>query len=599
MPKGPKPESHNVAPTYADERFVDTLFDQVKFGQLLQLAETVCLRGTPDYPTATPELEGEAKVIDKFGTRGLRLAFELYDGYLEVYDPKPFESNSPDDPRIYPIDRPEYFNGPINREMLAKAEAFGKQLLDEAYNVLGSDADAYVALFRDATTTDEQFTAIDWLVRRLQSLTGRRGLQSDPDEEARLSYHPLRLSPKVIGRYPDHKVGTTCLGAAIIGASFFRKAGADIMHAGVMQSHVQSEIIDCISMMYDAMDDDSAKQFGAELPDLAKERLTAKIDEVYDIFQEDRGTHSAVYVRMVNGRWFQLDPNYNANTVLAYTMIDGEEVYEQDAAADEAYATLTQLKDIAPGLELSRYFGITTIQDTMRDVLNAVEVGETYRSDIEQLLDTMSEESTIEPFRDYIVGKIRQTVEKNEQWLKWAEESEAYEFFYKAKKGQRLDSVLENDFYAAFEKFVQWDMPIDEWRVRCQSDPEFRRNRVEDIMRLPSVVSAKYALSTQGQKETNGPHTSVELGLPDLRIGLSVLNNFALYFDDSLSAHHWLSQWSSHLAVIDRLHHANRSRAQKLTLINGSLDLQQRDLRYAVTGGKITTHADLLDHSTE
>lgn len=511
-----------------------------------------------------------------------------------------FAADAPDDPRIYPVGRPEFFNGPMNRELLAKAEAFGAQLIDEAYDVLGSDADKYVALFRDATTESEQFTAIEWLLGRLVALTGKRGLESGTDGDESLVYHPIRFSPKAIGRYPDHRLATTCLGVAVLAASFFRKAGADFMHGGVMISHSQSEMLDCIGMIQDAVGSDAAEQFGVHLPEQTEERLKAKISDVLDVFEEDRGTHSAVYVRLMNNRWFQVDPNFCSNTVFAHSVVDGVKVYEHDEAASTTYATLTTLKEVAPGLELSQFFGVNTMQSQMAEVVKAIQVPESYRSDIEQLLATLSDESTIEPLRRYIVGLIENTVAADASFAKWAKKTDAYGCVQKHRGAEREDSLLEIDFYWAFEKFVQWGMPIDEWRARCESDAEFRRNRAEDIMRLPSIVGVKYALSMQGAEKAPGPHTFVELGLPDMRIGLSALNNVALYFDNNLSVHHWLSQWSSHLAVTDRLEFAERSRAQKRTLANAVINLeQQRHLKYAQTNGKIAKHANLLGFTDE
>lgn len=597
MKEVPARQSYNVAPSYADERFVEMLFDEVEFTRLLNLAETLCLRRRPAYPECVPAAEGEGKIIEKLGTRGLRLAIELSDG-LERYDGEEFSNNTPDDPRIYPVDRPDYFNGPMNRDMLAKAEAFGAQLIDEAYDVLGSDTDEYVALFRDATDVNDQFKAIGWLLGRLVVLTGTRGLEIDTrdDDEDMPLYHPIRFSPKAIGRYPNHTIATTCLGVSILTAGFLRKAGADFMHGGVMMSHAQLEMLACAVMIQDALSDKAAEQFGAPFSDLARERLEAKAKQILDTYRSDQGTHSAIYARLVDGHWFQFDPNFNSSTVLGCSTVDGVKVYEDDAAADVTYATLTDLHGIAPGLELPQRFAVRSTQKYISEITNAIEAPGTYRSDIEQLLADTPEESTVKPFCDYILGLIKNTVAGNEKWAKWAQDAELYDYEAEDFAGDRGGSVLENDFYWAFEKFVQWDMPIDEWRERCRLDEAFRRDRTEDIMRLPSVVGLKYALSIHGSGESSmhRPHSIVELGLPDVRIGLSALNNIALYFDNDLSVHHWLSQWSSHLAVTDRLDLAARSRAHKLTLANGALNLVYRTLQYAVTGGKITEHAEAL-----
>ena len=580
-------KSYNEPPSYADERFAEMLFDEVKFERLLHLAEILCLAKSPQYETLS-RATGEQAVIERLGTRGLRLALELLEGEV-TYDAAIHESESTDTPRIYPIDRPEYFNGPLNRTLLAKAEAFGAQLLDEAYAVLGPDADEYAALFRNADTIDQQHQALSWLIGRLEALTDtKRGAVQDDDTDI---YHPLRISPKMLGRYPRHTMATTCLGVAMLGASFLRKADARFLHGGVMESERQAEIGDAIHMITALTDSDS--EFA--LPDSISERLAAKHTELFQAYTKDRGTHSALYVQLVNGDWVQIDTNFKANSMMPLVpQDDGTFGPVYDNKLTDIADTLESWRHIAPGLELSGQFWTVSPQSVLMEVLGSIVSAEERQVAVEALIDILPDESTITPLCEYVMDVVLGATYGDEGLNSWCNRNLLYD--WEATDYAYTEPALQRDCYWAVENFVLWGMPVDEWRIRCQTDAQFRANRVEDIVNLPALLVFKYGLSVQGRDESRGVHSAVEFGLPEVRIGLSVLNNIALYCDNDLSVHHWLSQWPSQVAVTDRLDTAERSRAHAATLHNNAAILDTSRLRYAAGYGKITKFLDEQGH---
>src|SRR5258708_6100145 len=92
---------------------------------------------------------------------------------------------------------------------------------------------------------------IEWLHQRIVDIhnidlpvENVDGQEDDDDEQAAPSqtpvfYHPMRLSPKMLGKYPDMPMQPTCLSASILAASFFEKASTPYMHAGVQMSAYQ------------------------------------------------------------------------------------------------------------------------------------------------------------------------------------------------------------------------------------------------------------------------------------------------------------------------------------------------------------------------
>ena len=590
------------APSYGDERFVESLMDSVYFRELLDLAEGVCLRKSPVYERSGRIQNPEAKVVQALGIRGLRSALEISMG-LDVYPQHYYDvldSSEADKARsMHPMKRPDYINGPLDRELMRRVEVFGDAIIDEAYEVLGSDADRYVALFRDAKDDDTQLEAMEWLEQRLRTLSGsKRGVEPrtpmvDDEIEAEL-YHPVRLSPKAIGRYPNHRLPPTCLGLATVAAGFLKRAGADFMHFGVLESERLAEMRMTVDFMRYVQKNEVAERFGTTIPDTLIQRMEAKCQDITAAYHEDLGTHSGLMVRLTSGTWLQMDPNYRMTTTLPqWHDKDGNVEDEFNDGVTEIYDTLQEFKELAPGLELSRDFEIQIYPILMETFINDTNLDiKEYRDTITSYIETSDGESFVEPFRKLVVedifkGGLLPAGHRDTLTARSVLDKTFFSAYETGTTKGRRELTIDKAFYEAFEKFVLWDMPLDEWRQRIQKDEAFKQRAVEDVMRLPLMTAILYSIEMIDRKRDPNMHGSMEFGLPETRIGMSVLNNFSIYFDDRLSVHHWVSQWSSSLALVDRIPHSKRSRAQHSVLTNGLLEYSMSSLKYPNHDGRI------------
>lgn len=592
-------------PTYEDARTVEMLFDPIRFERLLSLAEAVCLRRPPTYPESQPVEGAEATVITALGVRGLRAALELHMG-VDLYDVGEPDGDDPeverDDPVIHPLNRPDYFNGSLDRQALNKVAVFGESIINEGYEVLGPDTGIWVERFKAAQTDDEQIEVLEWLDARMRKIVkSERGLvkfntDTEKDMDDAYVYHPLRFSPKAIGSYPRHRLSPTCLGVSVITAGFLKRAEADFMNGGVAETSAQGEILDTITMIENSVDS-FCQRNDLIVPDELTDRLTTKADELRGVYTKDRGTHTANYVRLKSGRWYQLDPNYGVSTVVPDWHVqdmDGVEVNHTDWRINEKYETLQEFRELAPGLELT--CGITnfSVPRVMAEFLDGVTYDDRVRTVIDELLWRLDDESIPNEVRQLIMsGVFLRETEDQDQGSQYLIDDYVCRYENQTPGGQK-EYTINKVFYETFQSFVLWDMPIDEWAKRCKMDDRFRRDRVEDIMRLPILMGIQFSIALiYRQEDEPNIHNITELGLPETRIGLSVLNNVALYLDDELSIHYWGSQWSSDVPVADRLSCASRSNAQDSVANNQAGYILGRLLQYASHYDRISSFMGL------
>lgn len=592
--------SEFIEPPYADQRRVEMIFDKAEFELLYNMACDVCLGYQPTIEQDSVGIDPEAAVITELGTRGIRYALEQTIGVEQSYTLAYSKKN---DLRIDPLSRPDFFSGPMDRRQLAKVEAFGAELLKTAWYVLGSDAADYIRTLQQAKTDDEYKKVLSWLERRLYKIVRMsRGLEEveDPVGDSEI-YHPLRLSPQAIGVYPNTTLSPTCLGVATIAASFLSQAGADILHAGVMETSQQREMKDT-DMYIRSWIGKMCTMYNVSLTDELQQRLLAKSKELRAKYQGDDGNHSCVLTRLPSGEWYQLDSNYqmSGSTKGAITTSSkpaGEEI-------DSYWKLLHEFRDRAPGLELSFATGdISPIAVFVALYNQALEDGflTSLREELATLVDTMPDESSIEPIRQFISGIYfgDYTTETSDDQMTNTVLGRHITFnnYASRRPDGNKESVRNAAFYECFERYVLWGMDIEEWRERCSSDNNFRERCIDDLLRLPFLMALtrQLKLISRTRSERERIHRKLEIGLPELRIGFSVLNNFAIHSDSGPSAHHWLSQWSSHLVERDQLSQAECSRSQKAALSLAGAHYLTKRLTYSHHADTILT---FLEEST-
>jgi hypothetical protein len=452
---------------------------------------------------------------------------------------------------------------------MAKTEALGEGLLNEAYRCLGTDVDEWIEAYKSSKTEQEQIKVIEWLHTRLREMTDRSG-----EEDEAIFYHPARLSPKMIGTYPDHNVRPTCLSVSIIGASFLHQAGAEVLHAGVMQTYKERQAME-------------ATMFLAELPGLGYEHYGVKLSppvissikergrSALKQVHQDRGYHAAVMTRLMNGEWVQVDPNFDASTII------GD---ESTAALDSALDELTKLHDVAPGLERTILTRLGTISDLARLLLEdggrgLIAAPETIKAILtdpwEESIPQRIKEACVDPFYK---AKRDDHPSLNEIWFHYTNAERP--------SGAR-ESALAEGSYAMFEKYVLQSEPITDVLKRCREDEAYLQRRIEDAQALPLTVLAWHVLQGMRYFPQVPNHVIFEVGLPAMRIGSAVMNDFASYCDDQLLPSYRLSHWSSHIPITEVIPDTLKSDVQAQVVENNAHWLRT-GLRYSKDYGIIT-----------
>lgn len=227
---------------------LENMAAEPEFDDVLDTAIETCLTDAAIFETALKEVREkrrettEYNLVATLGLWGVRGAVEQASVGLELDG---YERDFRDTHSGKSILYPEQLGEGPNREVQEKIEAFGKALLEESFNVLGEDAAEKAESFQ-AMDQSDRIATLEWLLNRIAQIRdaalkpiGQEG--AGVDKEVGNAYnrifHPARLSPKLIGKYPNVELSPTCLGLSILCASFLEKAGVPYMHAGLVRSN--------------------------------------------------------------------------------------------------------------------------------------------------------------------------------------------------------------------------------------------------------------------------------------------------------------------------------------------------------------------------
>jgi len=550
--------------TEALQTRLDELMSPIHFQELLRTAEDVCLTRTPHYPGEF-SLVGEVAIVAKIGTRGIKAALELqhsipsdkhtvnHEFEDEFKRPITFDT---------PIRVPQRFSESADFSIIAKAEAFGGALMAESFRTLGQDAYEKVAAFKNATSKEDQLAVMFWLDKRLDAMTHLDNPDSGEDVEDNTVpqlYHPTRLSPKLIGVYPNQNLEPTCLSVSVIAAEFFRRAGADVMHADVARrgiEHTQASTALYISSLEAGL----KKRFGMTLPHALSDSLRHVLNQTVASISRNESHHAAVYVGLLDGTWAQFDSNF-ASTVPIRHKDSNEEL-------TKCYKTITEMKAYAPGTEIThQIMGNMALSDMALEILGSEEpltIFSIVEPAITELLNEDTESIGQRIYDNCIVPFFASTSE-NERLnkLKRVIRSSVVE-----SPPDVVEDGLQAEFYKLFEKYVLWGDSAESVVMLAQKDHNYLINRVVDIATLPFTLMA--TLSSRESKESGyfQAHSIVELGLPEQRIGLAVLSDFAAYTDPPLTPSFWMSNWPGHVSVMENINGAEHSKYQDALVYN-------------------------------
>lgn len=536
-----------MEPTLREEAIPEQILSKEEFHQLASLVEHVCL-STPLQEARVRERDATRRLVDQLGVRGLRAALEL------VVSKDRFRAQD-DEGRALTSSSPmkwhDLFSLERDDEVIEWAERFGSQLIAESYAILGRDADQQVERFRNATTVEEQVSVMEWLSERI------RAIAEDPEADSvdvsnmtedealsiGLKYHPIRLSPKAIGQYPEVRIPPTCLGVSIVGTSFLERCGVDVMHAGVMASMHQQDLEDVIATQRKAIQEIEAYAGRTDIT----EALMRKADRLYQSLLFDRGFHAAVYAKLRDGTWYQLDPNYQASH-----HIDASFIVER---LDEVHDTLTQFNHVAPGLEVATRFSHCSLSGAMRTKYESddLEFTREWQARAAEILTDDNDESWVQRVYEFAIDRLRdlQASHTDAEAIR-GNTALALEIFM-----SDVDSGLEEPdvrsqqnymadiMYGMIEDYLLAGEAVEVLKERCRSDESYLTRKIQDIWAMAHLAHVTIISAGYDARMGATTHSAVELGLPAARIGMAVLSDFALYMRASLPASFWLTEWSS------------------------------------------------------
>jgi len=552
---------------------LDVLMAPIHFQELLELAEEVCLTHTPKYPEYTPP-QGEAATISRVGTRALRAALELSNGLTLMNDTEELDITNVESEEKRPIlldttiriaDR---FSTGVDFSILAKAEAFGAQLMKESFLVLGPDAYKKAEEFQNATTKDEQIKILEWLDIRLHTIASKtvnsteiasEDGSEDNEVQEQPFYHPIRLSPKIIGRYPDIEITPTCLGVSVIAAGFFKQANAEMLHANVSRRGIDQDRAHTIHFI-GTLREELGKKFGVSIPDKIQRSIDTISKQLISTLTEVQPHHAAVYVKLIDDSWAQFDSNFVSSVPI--------QTKTANDSLNTAYDAIKGISTSAPGIEVSSYLhDFLAPAEIMQEIFELQNQSAVTNLMISALVETLDDDpeafaqriydSCIEPFF---------SSESTDDRLGLMTEIFKTELIYDENQFDTLQ--IQRAFHQMFEKYVLWGASPNEVVERMSRDKHYRINRVMDITALPFIMmtsAASYAAKSSGWFR---PHALVELGLPEQRIGLAVLSDFATHTESPLPASFWTSHWPGFASVIENINGASRSSFEDSLLYN-------------------------------
>lgn len=553
-----------------DATILDRLTSPVVFEALARDVESMML-SSPLERTPVAEYSGERALLAHLGAHGLRVALEINSGA---------EYGFPDLHIRGPLDmlcRPEEF---VDQETPGVAEwavDFGDALLKEAYTCLGKDAEQKLTEYREATTAEEQLAIIMWLDERLRAMQEPTKYKRGGVPDDILFYHPLRLSPKVIGVYPNINIPPTCLGFSIIATSFLYSAGAPTLHAGVMRTDNETDVIDSCDFSWETADDiATALGYDTDFSNALRENASLGYDA---LTEADNGYHAVALTRLIDGRWAQLDPNYEMTQVVSVAGFNNR----MTTAFDE----LAELATVAPLLEETVQTQFQSIIKMWRDAYSpGLEV---HSSSIDALHEAFTDddnESLPRRIREIMV-EISEYIHKDDDMetdiAKLREELNNNFFFN--EKGEDVDvlsdtSLLGNDMYTLISKYVLYEQDVAEFKQRCRTDERFLTRRVTDVLTIIMAQPAiEAALLISGNRKKL-PHIVYEVGRPAPRVAMTVLSDFAaLMANDPLPPTFWHGTWPSLVPITDSAPAAH-SPAQREAVIAMANITEAKTLQY-------------------
>lgn len=470
----------------------------------------------------------------------------------------------------------------ISIENAEAIEQLGRDMLDEAFECLGQRGkelyEEYLTI--DENDTDAKVDICIELLKVVSEMSEHATFDSSKEDLETMQYSPFRLSPKIIGQHPDTNLNPTCLGKSILATSFFYKLGLPILHAGVVvsrnDSSITSQAIAMRNVIAATKDIGISPNYVAKLKDGAKGHIEA--------LYKHNGFHATSYVQLNEEAWVQVDPNYGnlvMRTDIRERLTDAHTELQQDRASgifgNEKTLLLGTDPSIVTPLVIETLRDIVTSPETLEQQLidlpvnNLIKKLEREISDI--LLNTDPETDILSPVERMGLDKTLDTIagSSKEAWVKMHVSVELTKAFIDE------DGSYDDPFMLqAFE--------------RIKTDKHYRKRRVADLYLAPFNVLLQIQSTHALTPSSRGvAHSVVTAGLPEYRIGMSVLSDVAAFYGDELPLSTWLSYWPSIIGLVEHREQLT-SEAQK--------HLAKAAISFFKTDGKALTpksSADIIE----
>ncbi|MBX4190993.1 hypothetical protein KW794_02805 [Candidatus Saccharibacteria bacterium] len=535
---------------------VETIAHGTKFSELAELIVDSCFKDSDLYKANLDKARQDGENLDPIVQKlGLWRARAPYQHILNLIDINTI-GFSPE---------AENFDLPIEPNVQAVIEAIGRTMLEEAFESLGVDAPKKVEEFRQAQNWQERLKVCKWLDQRIEQIN-----EAAPVMNEEVFYHPIRLSPKAVGTYPDIKCQPTCLGYSILESAFFEKAGAHYMHAGIAATaadearRAQNTMLNQIAGV--------AIEAETELPPDIVYRFIEAVMTNIDAVESHRGFHAGLIVNLGEGVWFQMDPNYDKN--LLYHPKASEKM-------SQAYQYLQELKDKARGIEFMLVNRAGMYPHFFNDdVLNAMGDIMMFPEEAEEFLLDLEPETALAQINAEFFNRLYNPATKDNELM-----VQDLIIEYCKQYGKDYHEYMHTAIVDAVEEYVfpdSDDGDIRECIKRCKTDRSYLQRRAMDLHFLPFLTLLKLQTDlVQGiiSNELGSPHAVTEVGLPAYRIGACVLSDFAVYCGDELPLSFWMAHWPSQISYADHSQNA-RSEAQQQLRSQVSNTVDSGKLRY-------------------
>lgn len=516
------------------ELALDTAALPMEFANLTQMVESVMLTQPIAERTPVHKPTGERAVLQRYGASALRLLLECENDIEEIFTQHEHDL-------LDIVRQPQRYSQGELPGAAEWAQDFGTALLNEAYTSIGVGVEAKIAEYREATTAEQQIETLQWLDKRLRDI---KNLREGDD----VLYHPARLSPKLVGAYPDITLPPTCLSYSIMAASFLHRANAPMLHAGVMATRntlsTYQIAANWLAKSFELAEDHGSTSLSESLCEKAvdaRDRLHAA--------NAEGGYHAVVLTQLLDGRWVQIDPNFESTVLLPNEQCD--------QAVTQAYQRLNDYATIAPLLEQTVAMEhkalpalwaefIAPKNDTMRHCLAQLEAIFTDDDD-ESLPRRIIEvlyryrQSTLDPVAQPTAHEYRTLLD--EQVIMVDAQGNHDPFSEKTPYGEEVYDLLYT--------YILCDQDPGDFKQRCRRDKNYLQRRLVDAEALMSTVFCLEAeLMAQYDSYKNTAHAVFEVGRPAQRIAMTVLNEYATAVADGvLPPSFWNGTWPSLVPV--------------------------------------------------